>query len=147
MLAPHTGRSRGWRTSTIGRAAAIGTILAGLVPSGAPAAKLGELRVAEAGVDTGAIYVEGAYGYASVRRARDGRLVRRWRTTRTLSRRLRLPAGYYRLDSWTRTCSGTCADLSPPTLGCHGYFRVRPGRHVTATIHSGVGIDCLITNP
>lgn len=107
----------------------------------------GELRIRERGVDTGATYIEGAYQYVTVRRTRDQRVVHRRRSANVLSDRLRLSPGYYRVDSWTRVCAGTCETLGSPGYRCRGFFRVRAGRYVRATIHSGVGIRCRITNP
>ena len=109
--------------------------------------RTGELRIRERGVDTGAVYIEGAYQYVTVRRTRGQRIVYRRRSANGLSARLRLAPGYYRVDSWTRSCAGTCETLDPPSYRCHGSFRVRAGRYVTGTIHSGVGIRCRITNP
>jgi len=107
----------------------------------------GELRVRERTIDTGAVYIEGAYQYVTVRRTSDRRVVHRRRSANGLSARLRLPPGYYRVESWTRSCVGTCEQLDPPSGRCRGSFRVRGGRYVTGTIHSGVGIRCRITNP
>ena len=131
----------------IGRAGILALVLLAVSPAELPGAARGELRIRESSIDTGQVYFEGAYLYARVRRARDGRLVKQWRSARDLSRVLRLPPGYYRVDSWTRSCSGTCDDLDPPSDRCRATFRVRPGRYVTATIHAGVGIACRITNP
>ena len=129
------------------RAALLALVLLAALPAELPGTARGELRVREQFVETGSIYIEGAFQYASVRRARDGRPVQRWRSTEKLDRDLRLPPGYYRLDSWTRSCAGNCGTLDRPSHRCHAFFRIRPGRYVTLTIHSGVGIDCRITNP
>ncbi len=107
----------------------------------------GDLRIREHVIDTGAVYIEGAYQYVEVRRTRDDRLMFRKRSGTGLSERVVLPAGFYRVASWTQSCSGTCGMLDPPSNRCRGSFRVRGGRYLTATIHSGVGISCRITNP
>ena len=107
----------------------------------------GELRLREQVADTGAIYVEGAFQFATVRRTRDGRLMYRTRGEEGIAARLSLRPGFYRVASWTRSCAGTCDRLDPPSGYCQGSFRVRRSRYVTATIHSGVGVPCRITNP
>ena len=107
----------------------------------------GELRIRERDVDTGSFYFEGAYQYVTVRRTRDHRILYSRRSQNRLSARLSLSPGYYRVDSWTRSCAGTCATLDRPSDRCRGFFRVRADRYVTATIHSGVGIRCHISNP
>jgi hypothetical protein len=112
-----------------------------------PVKSTGELRVRERRMDTGSVYVEGAYQYLSVRRTRDNRLMYRIRSANPIRARLRLRRGYYRVASWTRSCVGTCDRLDPPSGRCRGHFRVRAGRYVTATIRSGVGVHCRVVNP
>lgn len=118
-----------------------------VVPSFTGAASTGELRLRDRTTTTGMLYVEGAYQYVTVRRSRGHELVLRTRFGERLRKRLDLPAGYYTVRSWTRTCDGNCRFLDPPTLRCRGTFRVRPGRYVTATIVHGVGVPCRVTNP
>jgi hypothetical protein len=138
----------------VGLIAALGTLgVIGSSPTG-PSAEgasarraTGELRIRERKVETGSVYIEGAYQYVSVRRTRDNRLVYRARSANALRARLRLRPGYYRVASWTRSCSGSCDRLDPPSDSCRGLFRVRPGRFVTATIRSGVGVPCRVVNP
>jgi hypothetical protein len=107
----------------------------------------GYLRIREQRTASGSIPIEGAYQYISVRRTSDNRVVYRDRSSTRLSASLHLRPGFYRVSSWTRTCSGTCATLDPPSDRCRGAFRVRSKRYITATIHTAFGERCRITNP
>jgi hypothetical protein len=107
----------------------------------------GELRIRERPTSTGDVYIEGAYQYVRVTRTRDGAVVLHDRSATKLASDVKLPPGFYRVSSWTRTCDGTCDDLDAPSNRCHGFFRVRAGRFVTASIRSEVGERCRITNP
>ena len=107
----------------------------------------GQLRIREQRTDSGSIPIEGAYQYVAVRRTSDDRVVYRDRSGTGLSASLNVRPGFYRVSSWTGTCSGTCATLDPPSDGHRGSFRVRSQRYVTATIRSAFSERCRITNP
>jgi hypothetical protein len=124
---------------------AVTTVAVGGPGVAAAGERAGELRVRPAVEQTGSAYVEGAFQFVAVERARDGRSFMARRTLRSL--RLALPAGYYRVRSWTRTCSGTCAVLDPRIHSCRAQFRVRAGRFTTATVTYGAGIACRVKNP
>jgi hypothetical protein len=110
--------------------------------------RFGELRIRERVKNPSRVYIEGAYQYARVIRLRDGDVVYRKRRLATpLAARLSLVPGYYRIESWTRVCSGNCRRLSPAWYPCRGKFRVRTGGYVTATISTEAGTHCSITNP
>ena len=122
-------------------------LMTGLGPGSATgASSTGVLRVTERFIESPTMYVEGAVEYVSVQRVSTGALVlkRRFdlgeiRLTR------RLPAGRYLLTSWTRSCSGTCENLDPPTSSCKRVVRVRGGKTRRVTIVSQVGQHCRIT--
>jgi hypothetical protein len=118
-----------------------------LSPAAIASPETGELRLRDRTMQTNSVYIEGALYYVAVRRARDRRLVFHTRFGERLSRQVTVPSGYYEVTSWTRTCSGTCQNLDPPSLRCQGTVRVRAGRFITATIVHGVGLRCRVTNP
>lgn len=115
-----------------------------LVAAGAPSASSSErsgLRIREVVRDTGSLYTEGAIQFVSVRRANG-----HGATTRRLLAEVTIPRapGRYRVRSWTRTCSGTCDRLDPPTLRCHGRVRVRAGQMTGVRVITGPGRRCRI---
>ena len=57
---------------------------------------------------------------------------------------LRLPAGQYRLQSWQRTCDGTCSHLDQPTAHCARAFALRPGQSLVVTIRVRFPATCAI---
>lgn len=102
----------------------------------------GRLVVKERHVENGSAYIEGAYQYVVVKR-RDGSVVFRARFSSGRVKRL-LRTGSYRLASYTRTCSGTCDNLDPPSHRCSAGFRVKAPRRLDATVRTAVGERCRI---
>ena len=105
----------------------------------------GALHIREQATENGRFYVEGAYQYVSVRHVRTKRLVLRKRSAVGLKANVTLAPGYYRIRSWTRTCSGNCDYLDQPSYACRRDVRVRVDRVLNATIHTAVSERCRIT--
>lgn len=127
---------------------AIATLLgasAQVATSQGSAAGSGLLRVNERLSDSGSVYVEGAYEYLSLRIASSDRLILKRRfALGKISLSRRMVPGRYRVTSWTRSCSGNCSHLDPPTLGCRRIVRISSGATRRATVLSQVGKRCRI---
>jgi D-alanyl-D-alanine dipeptidase len=109
------------------------------LPAAASGATLDYRQVLDA---SRGVYVEGSFSYVSVTGA-GGQPVLERQDPLTARFRLshKLAAGRYRVTSYQRPCSGTCARLDPPTDSCTRRFRLLPrGRTlVRATVRPGRG--------
>jgi len=88
------------------------------------------------------VYVERSLSYVSVTDAHGQPVLEReYPLTARYRLRHKLAAGRYRLTTYQRPCSGTCARLDPPTDSCARRFRVLPrGRTlVRTTVRPGRG--------
>ena len=136
-------------------------ILAGALVPAAAAADTGRLVVKGKHVDTGAIYVEGAFQYLVIKRRDTGEEVlrREYRGRVWLNRAF--PEGAYRLISYTRACSGSCpardpepcteeacptpGSLDPPSDRCARNFSVPGGETLKAALRIGAGTPCRLS--
>lgn len=87
-------------------------------------------------------------GYISLRRVRDQRvlLFRSFEFDRLPLLRLRVPAGTYRVSSWSRGCDSEpkCEDLGEPFGGCSRLLRVRSGETRRVTLLTELGHGCSV---
>jgi hypothetical protein len=119
------------------------------------------LVVQERPVNTGQSYIEGALQYLVIKRRDTGETVVRREYRERMWLNKQLPAGDYRLVSYTRSCAGICPApnpepctdtscpspgyLDPPTDRCAENFRLRRGRTGRALVRVGVGIRCRVS--
>jgi hypothetical protein len=99
----------------------------------APQATAGTLAATVTHDTSRAVPTEGSVSYVSVRNAR-GRGVLQAELRETANVASALVPGRYRLSTYQRTCSGTCALLDAPSHRCFRDVRVRAGRRLAARI-------------
>jgi hypothetical protein len=119
---------------------------AGSAPAGSgdPSSRL---IVKGTAVDTGSVYIEGAFQYVVVMRRQTGARVLSYEFGGRVSVDAPLRPGRYRLVSYTRPCSAVChpTSLDAPTDRCSRAFTLRRGRTVKLVLRIGDGIPCRAT--
>jgi hypothetical protein len=110
------------------------------------AAATGLLRVDGKLKPSTSMYTEGGFEYVTIRLSATRALILKHRyQLGKIKLTRRLPAGSYRLASWTQTCSGNCSHLDPPAYECGRTLRIKPSGSVRATVLSEVGKHCRIS--
>jgi D-alanyl-D-alanine dipeptidase len=110
-------------------------------PPSSPAAR-GTFDYRQALDSSRGTYVEGSFSYVIVSKPRGQMVLQReYRLRPRFRLRHALPAGRYRVTSFQRPCSGTCAILDPPADACSRRLRILPrGRTlVRVTVRPGRG--------
>ena len=130
---------------TTAPAGANGRARAPLSVSAPAGAKRGTLRVTSRALPSTATYTEGAIQFAAVYRAGGAKPVVTGRSRGGALRFAhRLAPGGYRIDSWTRTCSGNCGVLDAPSLRCTRTLRIGAGAVRRYEVRTRVGRRCRI---
>ena len=145
-------------TRPIVSAVVLGLLVSPVFAVGAAGGDAARLVVKNRHVDNGVMYMEGAFQFLVLKRADGTRVLKRRYPYGGVRLDRALPAGRYRLFSYTRSCAGVCpspgpkcesetcpeqGSLDPPSDGCKTKtFGLSRGAHLTFRLVTATDERC-----
>ena len=126
----------------LGILAAGGVLAAGAATGAAQSDADARLVVKNRHVDNGGVYIEGAFQYVVLKREDGSVLFKRRYPFGNVRLNRAFPPGAYRLASYTRSCSGNCNYLDPPSNRCRASVALQSGRRAVYVLRTATGERC-----